>query len=334
MKNTRMYFLDESSICRHFELTKTEFKQALTHNSAPNKNNGSRYVFLGQYGFRGILSKWIFENIGGTGMELQHYMGNIFSQSSLEKLYDEWGLKRFIIYGEKCQPEKQKHIFVYSLIGCLMQHTSPEKLEKFMLDFFIYPNDHILPKTHFPRDDWQKLIFLCKQNGYDKPVLQYILTEENKHQFSLVLSDGKTTKCKSVSYRYAKKKTIKKTFEYITLILEEKLLNDPNYIQLEDAINKQKEDVIEQQNEELLQKWQLKQTEKQQQKINKTKEKKDQANERDRKRRKIKEEVKLKKQSRKGKDTIYREYTTNEIAAINPAKRRRLEDLGILSKSK
>ena len=84
MKNTRMYFLDESSICRHFELTKTEFKQALTHNSAPNKNNGSRYVFLGQYGFRGILSKWIFENIGGTGMELQHYMGNIFSQSSLE----------------------------------------------------------------------------------------------------------------------------------------------------------------------------------------------------------------------------------------------------------
>ena len=67
---------------------------------------------------------------------------------------------------------------------------------------------------------------------------------------------------------------------------------------------------------------------------NKTKEKKDQANERDRKRRKIKEEVKLKKQSRKGKDTIYREYTTNEIAAMNPAKRRRLEDLGILSKSK
>ena len=55
MNNSRIYFLDESSICRHFELTKTDFRLAMTHNTAPNKNNGSRYVFLGQYGFRGEL---------------------------------------------------------------------------------------------------------------------------------------------------------------------------------------------------------------------------------------------------------------------------------------
>ena len=334
MKNTRMYFLDESSICRHFELTKTEFKQALTHNSAPNKNNGSRYVFLGQYGFRGILSKWIFENIGGTGMELQHYMGNIFSQSSLEKLYDEWGLKRFIIYGEKCQPEKQKHIFVYSLIGCLMQHTSPERLEKFMLDFFIYPNDHILPKTHFPRDDWQKLIFLCKQNGYEKPSLQYELTDEKKHRFTISLSDGKITKCESVSYRYAKKKTIKKTFDYISLILEERLKKDPVHLQNEELKSKEFEELKLQKKAEQLQQWEQKQIEKKSKKEHKTSIKKQEAIERDKNRRKVKEDVKIKKHSRKGKNTIYRDYSADEIALMNPAKRRRLEDLGILSKSK
>ena len=330
MKNTRMYFLDESSICRHFELTKTEFKQALTHNSAPNKNNGSRYVFLGQYGFRGILSKWIFENIGGTGMELQHYMGNIFSQSSLEKLYDEWGLKRFIIYGEKCQPEKQKHIFVYSLIGCLMQHTSPERLEKFMLDFFIYPNDHILPKTHFPRDDWQKLIFLCKQNGYEKPSLQYELTVEKKHRFTISLTDGEIIKCESVSYRYAKKKTIKKTFDYISLILEERLKKDPVHLQTEELMSKENEELKLQKKAELLQQWEKKQIEKKSKKEQKTSIKKQTAIERDKNRRKVKEEAKIKKQSRKGKNTIYRDYSADEIAQMNPAKRRRLEDLGIL----
>jgi len=240
MNNSRMYFLDESSICRHFELTRTEFKQTMTHNTAPNKNNGSRYVFLGQYGFRGELTKWIVEHVGGTGMELQHYLGNMFSQSSLEKLFDEWGLKRFIIYGEKCQPDKRKHIFVFSFFGCLMKHTSPDNLEKFILDFFILPNDHLLSKTHFPKDDWQKLIFLSRQNGYDKPIMNYELTEEKKHRFSITLSDGKIINCESVSYRYAKKKTIRKTFDYISFTLNERLKKDTVHLQFDEKIKVRK----------------------------------------------------------------------------------------------
>ncbi|OQA01430.1 MAG: hypothetical protein BWY70_00383 [Bacteroidetes bacterium ADurb.Bin408] len=51
-------------------------------------------------------------------------------------------------------------------------------------------------------------------------------------------------------------------------------------------------------------------------------------------RRKAKAEAKLKKESRKGKNTIYREYSAEEIATMNPAKRRRLEDLGIIAKQK
>ena len=330
MNNSRIYFLDESSICRHFELTKTDFRLAMTHNTAPNKNNGSRYVFLGQYGFRGELSKWIIEHIGGTGTELQHYLGNIFSQSRLDNLFDEWGLKRFIIYGEKCQPEKQKHIFVFSLLGCIMQNSPPPIMEQFMLDYFIYPNDHLLPKTHFPKDDWQKLIFLCKQNGFEKPSLQYELTVEKKHRFTISLTDGEIIKCESVSYRYAKKKTIKKTFDYISLILEERLKKDPVHLQTEELMSKENEELKLQKKAELLQQWEKKQIEKKSKKEQKTSIKKQTAIERDKNRRKVKEEAKIKKQSRKGKNTIYRDYSADEIAQMNPAKRRRLEDLGIL----
>lgn len=332
MKKNGIYFLDENSICRHFELTKTEFKQAMTHNSAPNKNNGSRYVFLGQYGFRGILTKWIFENIGGTGMELQHYLGNIFSQTRLEKLYDEWGLKRFIICGEKCQPEKQKHIFVYSLIGCLMQHTSPDKLEKFMLDFFIFPNDHLLPKVHFHKDDKQKLIFLCKQNNWDLPEITYELLENGKHQFEINIVN-RLIYCTSVSYRYAKKKVLKKALDYVAQQLEATLKDNENYLRDETQILSGK---AAEKQAELIEKkatWDNRLEEKRKLRAKRLKDKKLAAKLRDEERRKMKEEIKKKKPSRKGKNTIYKEYTSEEIAAMNPAKRRMLEDKGILQKN-
>jgi hypothetical protein len=51
----------------------------LTHNSFSEKNN-SRYVFLGQFAFKGVVATWVFENIAGPGRELQHYLGNLQSQ--------------------------------------------------------------------------------------------------------------------------------------------------------------------------------------------------------------------------------------------------------------
>ena len=80
----------------------------------------------------------------------------------------------------------------------------------------------------------------------------------------------------------------------------------------------------------MLQQWEKKQIEKKSKKEQKTSIKKQEAIERDKNRRKVKEEARIKKQSRKGKNTIYRDYSADEIAQMNPAKRRRLEDLGIL----
>jgi len=51
----------------------------------------------------------------------------------------------------------------------------------------------------------------------------------------------------------------------------------------------------------------------------------------DKKRKQAKQAVK-EKTSKKGKDTIYRTYTSEEIAAMSASKRRNLQDKGIIPK--
>lgn len=334
MQKSLVYFLDERAICSYFVLTKSQFKQAMTHNSSTNKHNGSRFVFVAQYGFRGLLSQWMYDNIGGTGTELQHFLGNVFSQKYLEKLYDDWRLHRFIIFGEKCDVNKQKHIFALSFIGCVMQNSPSNIVDEFMMDFFITPNDHLMPKTHIVRDDWQKLIFLCKQNGYKKPKTEYQTTENNKHRFTIYISDGGIVSCESKSYRYAKKKSTKKALLYVVGKHENEVLKSPSYNKIKREALDRKEAEKDEIRQAKVSEWEEKQEIRKREKAIKVAKRKQEAAERDKERRLNKEAAKKKKESRKGKNTIYREYSAEEIAAMNPAKRRRLEDLGIIGKKK
>lgn len=58
------------------------------------KNPGnSRYVFLGMYGFRGYLAGLINTYVSGNGKQLQHYLGNVFSNDRLAAIADELGLE-------------------------------------------------------------------------------------------------------------------------------------------------------------------------------------------------------------------------------------------------
>ena len=78
--------------------------------------------------------------------------------------------------------------------------------------------------------------------------------------------------------------------------------------------------------------WTAKQEEKRKEREKRKEERRRAAKLRDEERRKAKEESKKKKASRKGQNTIYRDYTAEEIAAMSSAKRRMLEDKGILPK--
>ncbi len=324
------YFQNEERICRYFQISPAEFKLSLTHASYNAEKNNSRFVFVGMFSFKGYIADWVFKHIGGTGTQLQHYYGNITSNAYLENLFDKLGFNNYIYYGNTCKPETQKHIFMFGFIGCIFSLAPPECFEGFVEELFIFPNDHLMPKVHHAKDDWQKLVFLYRQNNKGKPEINYFKLADNKHRFEIKSQYTEMVSHESVSYRYAKKKAIKMALTILADELEEKLISTKSHITIQESISDKKSAKKLEDSTRRIEDWKIekarKRIEKEAAKQLKTK----LAIATDEKRRKAK--LAAKSKTKKTKDTLYRDYSSEEIAAMNPAKRRRLEDLGILPK--
>lgn len=301
----------------------------LTHNSFSDNNN-SRYVFMGQFAFRGFVAEWIFENIAGTGTQLQHFLGNIFSQAKLENYFDKWKISKIRI-ATNLEINTQKHVFVNAFLGFIVDNATEKQLKKFSFDLFIVPNDHLLPQNHLHKNQWAQLQFLCKQQFEAKPKLELTLNEQKENSIKITLKAETIAESTSVSYKYAKKKSIAQALKYVLSHIEEKLKKDPKHIESE----KIKEAQLVQKTETLKQAKQQKHQFRITAHANKMaiirKQKEIEAKEKDKKRKETKQLVKDKK-SRKGADTIYRDYTAEEIAAMSVSKRRNLQDKGIIAK--
>lgn len=302
---------------------------ALTHNSF-SENNNSRYVFLGQFAFKGIISNWIYKNIAGTGTQLQHYLGNVFSQSKLESYFDKWKITK-TRQAENIDIQTQKHIFVYAFLGFVVDNASKKKLKQFAFDLFILPNDHLLPQNHLHKNQWTQLQFLCKLHFDSKPKLELILDEQKVSTISVILNNEVIAKNCSISYKYAKKKSVAQALKYVLNTIEEKLKIDPNHIENEQLKQVQLDQKYEAEKIIKQQKHVLRNTTHATKMAIIRKQKEIEAKEKDKKRKETKQLVK-EKTSRKGVDTIYREYSTEEIAAMSVSKRRNLQDKGIIAK--
>lgn len=306
---------------------KNELKTVLTHNSFSASNN-SRYVFLGMFGFKGKVAEWVYANIQGNGTQLQHYLGNLFSQKKLEAFFD-----KYIHHIDRINPEvnlsQQKHIFVFAVFGHFMTMANEEQLTEFIYTQLIAPNDHLLPANHTIKNPWDELIFLCKQNFDARPKLQQKKQEDFEH-ISILLNNEIIGEHASVSYKYAKKKAINLALKHVATVLEQELEANPKH-QLFEKMRREK---LEQEKQAEKEARQKKHEERILSHSEKMKERKallkKQAQEADRKRREAKQKAKEKKQSRKGANSIYREYTLEEIQAMSVSKRRNLEDRGII----
>lgn len=308
---------------------KKEIQLLLTHNSYSEKNN-SRYVFLGQYYFRGKLSHWVFKNISGTGTQLQHYLGNIFSQNALSKLYDKWKIN-YIRTAENINTESQKHIFVYAVLGYIAEKANKKKLDDFMFYTFIFPNDHLLPKNHKYKNRWFQLVTLCNYHFKQKPTLKTTLEPDEKTKVRISLAENVLFEYSAIDFKIAKKRAVKEALKAVAKQIEAKTFENPLYLENEKL-----------RAEKLLREQQAQKEEKQikhhernashsERMKEKEKLKREQAKEQERKRREAKKAAK-EKTSRKGRNTIYREYTQEEIAAMSNSKRRNLQDRGIIPK--
>jgi len=303
------------------------WKQAIKLQSENTDNNNSRYIFWTQFAFRGIVAEYIFEHIGGSGTQLQHYLGNITSDKWYAALFDKFGLATYV--SKEHYSEHNKHLYAQGFVGWLLTRVTQDRLISFIHRFFLVPNDHFLPNTFVHRDDWQILQLLCKQNDIPKPKMQHFFDEADKGHTIVCICNGTTYQHTSVSFKYAKKKAIKMALKAIVMEFNQTLMSDEQYLERqkikeEEAITKQM-----QERSERIRQWKEKQAQKAVVKAVRKKEKAEKAILEDKKRRAAKLKVKEKIQK---KQSVYRVYTAEEIANMTTGKRRRLEDLGILPK--
>ncbi len=136
------------------------------------------------------------------------------------------------------------------------------------------------------------------------------------------------------AYRYSRQKALKKALKTLADDLYFIESQKPEFIARINKIEELQAEKARLQKEEKLKLQAEKEERKRIENALKKSKRAEEKRERDLARKKAKAEAKKKKENRKGKNTLYRTYTTEEIAAMNPGKRRRLEDLGILPKQK
>ena len=314
-----------------------ELNKALTHSSYPNTaevDNNSRFVFLGQFAFRGYMAEVIYNYGPGTGTQLQHLLGNMFKNEHLHTLYDKLKLNQLIRCGTEFEHIKHKHIFVFGLLGFIHQYAPEDVKRQFVSRNFILPNKNLFnPITK--SNDFQAQCNVLARILYQEPVFVGIERNENElWKTTVTVKDAVLAVETSKSHRYSRQKALKKALINLADDMWFIETTRPEFDSKRSNLEQLRNEKIQAEKAEKLRIRAEKEERKRQENAIKKEKRKIEKEQEDLKRRKTKAEIAKKKESRKGKNTIYRDYSTEEIAKMNPAKRRRLEDLGILIKQK
>jgi hypothetical protein len=91
------------------------------------------------------IATYLFSWVSGTGTQIQHFLGNLFKNPILERLFDEYELFHVLRAGENFDTQKHKHIFVYALLGFVLKHADKKQLYHFIGSEIITPNKHLFP---------------------------------------------------------------------------------------------------------------------------------------------------------------------------------------------
>ena len=236
--------------------------------------------------------------------------------------------------GVKFEHIKHKHIFVFGLLGFIQQYSPDDVKQAFVSRNFILPNKHIFSTvTH--NNDFQAQCNVLARILYQEP--KFVDIERNKNglwKTTVSIKDSVLASETSVSHRYSRQKTLKKALKTLADDMYFIDTTRPEFDATQNRLTQIRDDKMHAQREYKLRL----RAEKEERKLTESRIKKEKLKADKEKldvlRRNTKASVKKEKESKKGRNTIYRAYSEEKIAAINPAKRRRLEDLGILVKQK
>jgi hypothetical protein len=191
----------------------TKLKKALTHKSffkGENEEKGnSRYVFAGMFAFKGLVAEALFRYLPATGTQLQHALGNIFKNEHLERIFAAYDLHRLIRHSVDFDADRHRHIFVYGLLGYIFAHAPDEVKNEFISRHFILPYAHILiPETK--NRDMEAQCNLLSNMLYGCKVKLNMQKNESLWTAAVTAKERILAVESSVSYRYVRKKTLKK----------------------------------------------------------------------------------------------------------------------------
>ena len=191
-----------------------ELKKAMTHLSFYKKGNesqgNSRYVFAGMFVFKGEVAQVLLQYVSGTGMQLQHALGKMFKTEHMESLFAYFDLEQYIRHGADFDAAGHRHIFVYGLLGWLCEHASEEVRNEFITRHFILPHSNELIPPAENRDMEAQCNVLSRTVYGCKVKLTVQQSEEGFQATVTAGSDRILAVENSVSYRYSRRKALKK----------------------------------------------------------------------------------------------------------------------------
>jgi dsRNA-specific ribonuclease len=210
---------------------KTRLLWSLTHESYNKKDaggkNNSRSVFLGMYAFRGLAARLLYQFVPGKGQQLQHTLGNMFSMGKMQRLFEHWNLASCIRYGDDFDPDKHRHIFVYGVLGYMVEYANEREIRNLIIKEFM--DNRVLPQdTAKKHNSLAQLELLLVQRDMAKPKIKS-LTDAQLHKVE-VWSDGRLLSSHtSKSPLYARKKAIMGAMADLVRHDDDILQNDPQY---------------------------------------------------------------------------------------------------------
>ncbi|OQA01431.1 MAG: ribonuclease III [Bacteroidetes bacterium ADurb.Bin408] len=195
-----------------------ELNKALTHSSyteSDENDNNSRFVYLGQFAFKGYVADLLYKFTPGTGTQLQHILGNLFKNEHLNTLYDSFRLEELIRYGRNFDAKAHRHIFVFGLLGFIHQYSPDELKQTVISRYFIIPNKHLFSHSD-KSNDLQAQCNVISRILFQEPVFVEIVRNANGLWQTTVSIKDSVIACEtSVSHRYSRLKTLKKAIKQL-----------------------------------------------------------------------------------------------------------------------
>jgi len=221
----------------------------MTHSSYfENKENGKsndRYVFAGMYAFKGEAAKIAVKYFKGSGTQLQHLLGNAFTNENLHALFDSFKLMDLVLASNSFDVKKHKHIFMYAILGCMLIETKdPLKVQQFIMKYFFQGMEDKLAVDSSLKYNYRTQADFLAKHLFKQKLLIEVKQNEDVYLAKVYKKDGELLVSEqSKSYRYAHKKVMKSAIRIMSGMLAQPFEQNPAYQQtLIDRIEMEKQE--------------------------------------------------------------------------------------------